>query len=319
MHFFRRIAASLENIQQRNIVNKRRFLEKCLFGMQKRGIVHQIRALMSLFVLVVVISAFTDGAEPISASGAGLIDGNPHMIRIATPVVDGFVRVTIPGTRKDSYAVRAEPAGVTTLANVIVFTMERIRITLVANPIVRTAGHLPRSALRATEIKASSVGTFCVRLIQLLMCGTEPFMSTNNVAAFDRVGYIAIGTNPSFAARAERLCFRTINGGAPATPGLVGRTHCVRTIRDLTRRTFPTVHARRIRIIDTSVTARLAAPTIPVRTGVGLQMPNFATEIFFINITIPGVIAGCSFRRIIGTPTVFVFAIPITVRTRCRK
>ena len=86
MHFFRRIAASLENIQQRNVVDKRRLLRRCLFGMQKRGIVHQIRAWMSLCVRIVVISVFTDGAEPISASGTGLIDGNPHVIRIASPV-----------------------------------------------------------------------------------------------------------------------------------------------------------------------------------------------------------------------------------------
>ena len=205
------------------------------------------------------------------------------------------------------------------MANVIVFIMERIRITSVANPIVRTAGHLPRSALRATEIKASSVGTFCVRLIQLLMCDTEPFMSTNNVAAFDRVGYIAIGTNPLFAARAERLCFRTINGKAPATPGLVRRAYFVRTIRVVTRRTFPTVHARRIWRINTFATF-FAAPTVLIRAGVGLQMPHFATGIFFIDVTVPGVvvrkgrfIAG----RIINGMT--GFAEPITVRTRCRK
>lgn len=91
VYFLKRIAASLENIQQRNVVDKQRLLQKYLFVFQKRGIVHQIRASMSLSVLVVVISVFTDGAEPIITSGAGLIDGNPHVLRIASPVV-----VTIP-------------------------------------------------------------------------------------------------------------------------------------------------------------------------------------------------------------------------------
>lgn len=77
MHFFERLVVFLKNIQQRNIVHKRRLLQKCLFGMQKRGIVHQIRALMSLCVRIVVISAFTVGAEPIVAPGAGFADGYP--------------------------------------------------------------------------------------------------------------------------------------------------------------------------------------------------------------------------------------------------
>ena len=178
---------------------------------------------------------------------------------------------------------------------------------------------LPHSACCTTEKLAALFGTFFICGVQSVMVGTEPLVRTDISAVFNRNDRGTIGTNPSFAARAERLCFRTINGGASATPGVVGRTHCVRTIRDLTRRAFPTVHARRIRRIDAVATV-FAAPTVLIRAGVGLQMPNFATEIFFIDVTVPRVavrkdrfIAGRIINGVTG------FAEPITIRTRYRE
>lgn len=47
MHFFERLVVFLKNIQQRNIVNKRRFLEKCLFGMQMRDVFQRFRKRVS--------------------------------------------------------------------------------------------------------------------------------------------------------------------------------------------------------------------------------------------------------------------------------
>lgn len=192
-------------------------------------------------------------------------------------------------------------------------------------------GCLLRSALRATEIKASSVGTFCVRIIQLLMCGTEPFMFTDITAVFDRNAPIAIATDPSVTGCTERpqilliFTIEMVNAGAITTPircipVVAAMPTCfVPTVSLTTIRTFPTaVRALRSRIIN-AIATFFAAPTVPVRTGVGLQMPEFTPGMPFIDVTVPGVVAGCLFRRIIGTPTVFVFAIPVTVRTRCRK
>ena len=231
----------------------------------------------------------------------------------------------------DGFADGAEPADVTTLANVIVFIMECIRITSVANPIMLATGCLLRSALRATEIKASSAGTFFICGVQSVIVATEPLVVTDITAVFDRVGYIAIGTNPSVTGCTEKhpillTCTREIvNLGAITTPirvipvAVAMPTCFVPTVSLTTTRTFPTaVRALRSRIIN-AIATFFAAPTIPVRTGVGLQMPHFATGMLFVDVTVPGVVAGCSFRRIIGTPTVFVFAEPITVRTRCRK
>lgn len=111
-----------------------------------------------------------------------------------------------------------------------------------------------------------------------------------------------------------------LNGRASATPGVVGRTHCVRTIRDLTRRAFPAVRTRRVRIIDTSVTARLAAPTIMLRAGFSLQMPEFTPGMLFVDKAVPGVlvrkgciVAGGIINGVAG------FAVPETLRTRFRK
>ena len=190
---------------------------------------------------------------------------------------------------------------------------------------------LPRSALRATEKLAVLFGTFFICGVQSVMVATEPFVVTDITAVFDRNAPIAIATDPSVTDCTEKqptlliFTLEMVNVGAITTPTrfipvVAAMPTCFVPTESLTtNRTFPTaVRALRSRIIN-AIATFFAAPTIPVRTGVGLQMPHFATGIFFIDVTVPGVVAGCSFRRIIGTPTVFVFAIPVTVRTRCRK
>ena len=76
VYFLKRIAASLESIQQRNVVDKQRLLQKYLFVFQKRGIVHCIRTWMSLYVRLAVTDGFADGAEP-----TGTADGTNNVAR----------------------------------------------------------------------------------------------------------------------------------------------------------------------------------------------------------------------------------------------
>ena len=250
----------------------------------------------------------------VKASGCGRLNAALQIRCVAVPVM-----VAILGYIVHPHTVEAAPPDVTVGANRIRVGMEGARIALAANPKMR-ATIFPQTArntfaFRTTE--TDTVGAHGIDGAYKAIRVTIPGMLANFVLCSGQMTRV---TRPSLTRLTESLRLENVNGRASATPGLVRRAYFVRTVRVVTRRTFPTVHARRIRIIDTSVTARLAAPTIPVRTGVGLQMPNFATEIFFINITtIPGVIAGRSFRRIIGTPTVFVFTEPITLRTDFRE
>ena len=67
MHFFERLVVFLKNIQQRNIVNKRRFLEKCLFGMQKRGIVQRFRKRVSARIVSFCTYRIANKTAPLTA------------------------------------------------------------------------------------------------------------------------------------------------------------------------------------------------------------------------------------------------------------
>ena len=192
-------------------------------------------------------------------------------------------------------------------------------------------GCLLRSALRATEKLAVLSGTFFICGVQSVMVATEPLVVTDITAVFDRNAPIAIATNPSVTGCTEKhpillTCTREIvNLGAITTPTrfipvAAMPTYFVPTVSLTTTRTFPTaVRALRSRIIN-AIATFFAAPTVPVRTGVGLQMPEFTPGMLFVDVTVPGVVvrkgrlvAG----RIINGMT--GFAEPVTVRTRCRK
>ena len=181
-----------------------------------------------------------------------------------------------------------------------------------------TAGGLHRAACRTTENVASSIGTSFIRGIQCATFGTKPLVCTDGSAVFDRAVRIAVGTHPSFAFHAERLCFRTINAKATAAPGFMRRAYFVRTVRLVAARTFPAVYARGSRIIN-AFAACFTAPTVMLRTCFVLQMPDFAPGIIFVDVTVPGMRAGCFFRRIIRFPTVVFFAVPVTLRARFVK
>lgn len=198
---------------------------------------------------------------------------------------------------------------------------ECIRATLCANPVMVTAGGLHRAACCTTETKASSAGTFCVRGIQFATCclGTKPFVSTDGSAVFDRAVRIAVGTHPSFfcAVFAESRCLSSANDKTTATPGFIRRAHCVRTVRLVAARTFPAVYARGIRIIN--LLALFIAPTVMLRAGFGLQMPDFAPGIGFVNKAVPRVVVrkGRAFAGGIIN-LMALFAVPVTLRARFR-
>ena len=246
----------------------------------------------------------------VKASGCGRLNAALRIRCIAVPVM-----VAIRGYIVHSHTVGTVPSAVTIGTNRIGVGMEGARIAPATNPIMR-ATIFPQTArnsfaFRTTE--TDTTGAHDIDGVYKVIRVAIPGMLANFVLCLGRMTHV---TRPSMTLCTESII---VNGKAPTTPGIVRRAYLVRTIRVVTHRTFPAVCTRRVRIIDTSVTARLVAPTVVIRAGFGLQMSDFATEIFFINITIPGVIAGCSFRRIIGTPTVFVFAIPITVRTGFRE
>ena len=67
MHFFERLVVFLKNIQQRNIVNKRQFLEKCLFGMQKRDVFQRFRKRVSARIGIFRIYLIANKTAPPTA------------------------------------------------------------------------------------------------------------------------------------------------------------------------------------------------------------------------------------------------------------
>ena len=110
-----------------------------------------------------------------------------------------------------------------------------------------------------------------------------------------------------------------LNGGASAAPGVVGRAGDLGTVCLVARRTFPAMHARRFRVINT-LAPFFTAPTVMLRAGFGFQMSDFATGIIFIDITVPRMIVRkdrVSAGRIINLVT--SFAVPVTLRTRFCK
>lgn len=250
----------------------------------------------------------------VKASGCGRLNATLQIRCIAVPVM-----VAILGYGVHLHAVGAVPSVVTIGTNRIGVGMEGARIAPATNPIM-PATILPLAARNTSAFpttETDTVGAHGIDGAYKVIRVTIPGMLANFVLCSGQMTRV---TRPSLTRLTESILLENVNGGAPATPGLVRRAYFVRTVRVVTRRTFPTVHARRIRIIDTSVTARLAAPTVVIRAGFGLQMSDFATEIFFINITtIPGVIAGRLFGGIVRTPTVFVFTEPITLRTDFRE
>lgn len=178
---------------------------------------------------------------------------------------------------------------------------------------------LPHSACCTTEKLAALFGTFFICGVQSVMVGTEPLVRTDISAVFNRNDRGTIGTNPSLAGCAESRLRRIVNGGTKAIPGIVRRTDFVLTVYLIARRTFPTVHARRIRRIDAVATV-FAAPTVLIRAGVGLQMPEFAPGMLFVDVTVPRVvvrkdrfIAGRIINGVTG------LAEPITLQTDFRE
>ena len=129
MHFFRRIAASLENIQQRNVVDKRRLLRRCLFGMQKRGILERFGACVPFGIGFIRTNYFADRAKPPVTFRTGLIDGVPHVILATKPVMDGVGFLFIIPIPVDSRTDLAEPSVSAVGANVNVRGVERIGCT----------------------------------------------------------------------------------------------------------------------------------------------------------------------------------------------
>lgn len=216
-------------------------------------------------------------------------------------------------------AQRTIPTGLTTRTKDIGCGIEHTRATLCANPVMVTVAGGLHPALLTTENAASSAGTFCVRGIQLVMFGTKPFVSTDGTAVFDRAVLIAVGTHPSvwFADFAESRCLSSANGKATAAPSVMRRTYCVRTVRLVALRTFPAVYARGTRIINAFAVCS-TAPTVMIRAGFSLQMPDFAPGLGVVDVTVAGMLAEFFFRRIIHCPTVDIFAVPITLRARFR-
>ena len=231
-----------------------------------------------------------------------MIDGVPHVILTAKPVMDGVGFLFIIPRPVDSRTDLAEPSVSAVGANVNVRGVERIGCTLLTNPIMPAAGPvlrdpLPHSACCTTEKATGTVGTFCICGVQSVMVGTEPLVRTDIGAVFDRNDRGTIGTNPSLAGCTESRLRRIANGGTKAIPGVVRRTDFVLTVYLTARRTFPAVRTRRIRRIRT-VAPFSSAPTVMLRAGVCLQMPNFATG------AIPGMVADA----LLGYLMNFVFA-----------
>ena len=249
----------------------------------------------------------------VKASGCGRLNAALQIRCIAVPVM---VAILVYGVHRD--AVEAVPPGVTVGANRIRVGMEGARIASATNPIM-PATIFPRAARNTFAFRTTETDTIGAHGIEGeydVIRVTIPGMLAHFVFCLGRMTRV---TRPSMTQRTESIRLEIANGRASATPGVVGRTHCVQTIRVVTRRTFPTVHARRIRRIDAVATV-FAAPTVLIRAGVGLQMPNFATGIFFIDVTVPGVvvrkdrfIAGRIINGVTG------LAEPITLRTDFRE
>ena len=67
MHFFERLVVFLKNIQQRNVVDKRRLLQKCLFGMQKRDVFQRFRKRVSARIGILRVDRIANKTAPPTA------------------------------------------------------------------------------------------------------------------------------------------------------------------------------------------------------------------------------------------------------------
>ena len=67
MHFFERLVVFLKNIQQRNVVDKRRLLQKCLFGMQKRDVFQRFRKRVSARIGILRVDRIANKTAPLTA------------------------------------------------------------------------------------------------------------------------------------------------------------------------------------------------------------------------------------------------------------
>ena len=249
----------------------------------------------------------------VKASGCGRLNAALQIRCVAVPVM-----VAILGYIVHPHTVEAAPPDVTVGANRIRVGMEGARIALAANPKMR-ATIFPQTArntfaFRTTE--TDTVGAHGIDGAYKAIRVTIPGMLANFVLCSGQMTRV---TRPSLTRLTESLRLENVNGGAPATPGLVRRAYFVRTIRVVTRRTFPAVHARRIRRIDAVATV-FAAPTVLIRAGVGLQMPEFAPGMLFVDVTVPRVvvrkdrfIAGRIINGVTG------LAEPITLQTDFRE
>ena len=146
------------------------------------------------------------------------------------------------------------------------------------------------------------------------------YLAVPLVGADSRFGFnrMTSGTMPGMT-RFAPFDIGTLNDGTSATPGLVCRTGFVPAVRLITGRAFPTVHTRRVWRIN-AITSFLAAPTIMLRAGFGLQMPYFATGVVLIDITVPGVVVRKGHVFAIGIINGMAgFTEPITLQAGFRK
>ena len=262
-----------------------------------------------------------------------------HALNAARFAIPAIVRNTSAGTRLNALSIRcvtvpemiailgygvhlhavgAVPSDLTVGANRIRRGMEGTRITLAANPIM-PATIFPRAARNTFAFRTTETDTIGAHGIEGeydVIRVTIPGMLAHFVFCLGRMTRV---TRPSMTQRTESLRLENVNGGAPATPGLVRRAYFVRTIRVVTRRAFPAVRTRRVRRIN-AITSFRAAPTIMLRAGFGFQMSEFTPGMLFVDKAVPGVlvrkgciVAGGIINGVAG------FAVPVTLRTRFRK
>ena len=144
----------------------------------------------------------------------------------------------------------------------------------------------------------------------MVIFSATPLIFAYFVARFNQITRLAmpIITGIAYVSRMNRR--------ACTTPGFIRRTYFGRTVRVAAYRAFPAVYARCMGRID-AVTTFFTAPTVLVRTSIRLQMPDFATGIVFVDITIPRMIVRNGFGGIINGMTGFTE--PVTLRAGFRK